>query len=207
MSDTQRWLTNAQMRSALIVVEDLLGNNGRTAVLHLSGLERYIDQLPPNNDKSEVPRGDINAMFAGIVSMFGDQGARGVLRRWGRAYAVKRAESRYALRLLRLVLRFLPPERSANYVLARLLHHLSLASDDQPPIISQSDDDFFVELGDCVFCQGQSHTRRNCTAVVGLLEGLLRWATGNDYDVSEELPSPSESAPRFKIRKRPIGRR
>jgi len=203
---TQRWLSNAQMRAALLVMDELLGHNGRIAVLRLSGLERYIDQMPPDSDDKEVPRGDIVALFAGIMSMFGDQGARGVLRRWGRAFAMRRLEARFALRLMRLVLRLLPPERSAPYVLARLLHHLDLASEDQPPTIKDQGEYLSLQLTDCLYCPGQGGSQSHCIAVVGLLEGLLRWTTGNDHEVTEE-PSPAPGITLFKIRKRPIGRR
>jgi len=203
---TQRWISNAQMRGALQVVEDLLGRNGQTAVLRLSGLERYIDQLPPDNDQMEIPRGDISALFSGIISMFGDQGARGVFRRWGRAFAARRAQRRFALRLLRPVMRLLPAERSARIVLERLLHHVDLVRDDQPPVLDDRGDYFILELTDCVYCSGQNLPQPSCLTVIGLLEGLLRWITGNDYDVTEE-PSTEPGVQRFKTRKRAIGRR
>ncbi len=202
---TQRWLSNSRMRDALLVVDELLGRNGQTAVLRLSGLERYIGQLPPNNDEKEVPRGDLVALFAGIVSMFGDQGARGVLRRWGRAFAVRSLEARFALRVMRLVLRLLPAERSTPYVLARLLHHLDLASEEQPPTIDDQGEYYILQITDCLYCFGQSQSQSHCIAMVGLLEGMLRWTTGNDHDVTEEPPTAS-GPPTFRIRKQPIGR-
>ncbi len=203
---TQRWLSNSQMRSALLVVEELLGRPGQTAVLRLSGLERYIDQLPPANDRMEIPRGDVTALFSGIASTFGDQGARGVLRRWGRAFAVRRVEPRYALRLLRLALRLMSPEQSARFVLTRLLRHIDLARDDQPAAMDDRGDHFLLELTDCLYCSGQHQPHLNCPAVVGMIEGLLRWASGNDHEVTEERPA-APGAALFKIRKRPIGRR
>ncbi len=203
---TQRWISNAQMRGALQVVRELLGRNGQTAVLRLSGLERYIDQLPPDNDEMEIPRGDISALFSGIVSMFGDQGARGVFRRWGRAFAARRAERRFALRLWRAMLRLLPPERSVQVVLERLLRHVDLVRDDQSPTLDDRGDHFVLELTDCVYCYSPSQSQPGCLTVIGLLEGLLRWSTGNDYDVTEESSADPE-VQLFKIRKRPIGRR
>ncbi|HEY4688804.1 MAG TPA: hypothetical protein VIK33_05795 [Anaerolineae bacterium] len=203
---TQRWLTNSQMRDALLVVEDLLKRTGQTAVLRLSGLERYIDQLPPRNDRPDIPRGDITALFAGIVSMFGEQGARGVLRRWGRAFAAKRAESHIALRLLRIGLRLAAPETAARFALIRLLHYIDLAREDQPPALEDREDHFTLELTDCVYCIGLGQPQPSCPAVVGLLEGLLRWVTGRDYEVTEEaLIAPGQ--PLFKIRKHPLDRR
>lgn len=203
---TQRWISNAQMRTALQVVGELLGRNGQNAVLRLAGLERYIDQLPPDNDQMEIPRGDISTLFAGIVSMFGDQGARGVFRRWGHAFAVQRARRRFALRLLRPAMRLFSAERSARLVLERLLHHIDLAREDQPPAIEDRGDSYLLQLEDCVYCYTSTQTQSNCLTVIGLLEGLLRWATGHDFDVTEERSSTS-GAQQFKIRKRPISRR
>lgn len=206
MSETQRWISNAQMRSALQVVAELLGRNGQTAVLRLSGLERYIDQLPPDDDRMEIPRGDVGAMFSGIIGMFGDQGARGVFRRWGHAFAARRIERHFALKLLRTFLRLLPPERSARFALERLLHHVDLARPDQPPRLNDRGDAFVLELTDCIYCYNQNLTQPNCLTAIGLIEGLLRWTTGHDFDVSEEI-SPALGVQIFKIRKRPIGRR
>jgi hypothetical protein len=203
---TQRWISNAQMRAALQVVGELLGRNGHNAVLRLAGLERYIDQLPPDNDQLDIPRGDVSTLFAGIVSMFGDQGARGVFRRWGHAFAVQRARRRFALRLLRPALRLFPPERSVRLVLERLLHHIDLAREDQPPALEDRGDAYLLELTDCVYCYTSNQTQPTCPTVIGLLEGLLRWATGHDFDVTEER-SAAPGTQQFKIRKRPISRR
>jgi len=206
MSTTQRWLTNAHMRDALLVIEELLNRNGTAAVLRLAGLDRYLDQPPPHNDRQEIPRGDITALFAGVASMFGEQGARGVLRRWGRAFAARRAGAHGALKVMRLALRLMEPERAANLVLTRLLHHVDLARVDQPPALADRGDAFVLEVPDCLYCGGFNPPQASYPAVVGLLEGLLRWATNRDYEVCEEPPSAA-GAPQFKIRKRPLGRR
>jgi len=205
MSETQRWISNAQMRVALQVIAELLGRNGQAAVLRLAGLERYIDQPPPDNDAMEIPRGDIGAVFSGIVSMFGDQGARGVFRRWGHAFATRRLERRIALRLLHPFLRLMPPERSARFALERLLRHVDLVREDQPPPVEDRGDRFILQLTDCVYCYHQNLSQPSCVTVLGLLEGLLRWSTAHDFDVSEEI-STTPSLQIFKIRKRPIGR-
>jgi hypothetical protein len=206
MGETQRWISNAQMRGTLQVVAELLGRNGQTAVLRLAGLERYIEQLPPDNDQMEVPRGDMSALFSGIISMFGDQGARGVFRRWGHAFAAKRAQRRLALRLLRPVMRLVSPERGAQFVLEHLLRHIDLGRDDRPPILQDRGDSFVLEFIDCVYCHSQNLSQPNCLTVIGLIEGLLRWTTGHDFEVSQEM-STSPERQIFRIRKRPLGRR
>jgi len=204
MSETQRWLSNSHMRAALQVAEDLLGHNGQTAVLRLSGLERYIDHPPPEDDEREIPRGDLTMLFSGIASTYGDQGARGVLRRWGRAFAVRRLQRRYALKFLRFALRRVSPERSARFALTSLLHHLDLVRGDRRPALEESGEFFFLQLDDCLYAYGQQPSQ-SCPAVVGLLEGLLRWVCGKDFEVTEEPPA-APGTPTFKVRKRPIGR-
>jgi len=206
MGETRRWISNSMMRHTLQVLEELLARNGLMAALRLSGLERYIDDLPPDNDAMDIPRGDINALFAAIVGMYGDQGARGVLRRWGRAFAVRRLRRRFALRLLRLGLRLVPTEKSTHYVLARLLHHLDLASEDRPPALEDSGVSYFLELADCLYCPGPNPSQPYGNAVVGLIEGLLRWSTGRDFDVTEQ-PGAAQGAVLLEIHKQPIGRR
>jgi predicted hydrocarbon binding protein len=206
MSETQRWLSNAQMRLALNVVGDLLGHNGQMAVLRLAGLDRYVEQPPPDDARMDIPRGDIVEMFSGIVSMFGEQGARGVLRRWGRTFAARRLERQAALRLRRLGLRLVPVERRARYALDTLLPHVDLARPGHSPLIDDQGEYFVIELKDCLYCQGKNVSHPTCPAVIGLLEGVLRWATGSDYDVVEDAASDPDAHP-FRIRKRPLSRR
>jgi hypothetical protein len=204
MGETQRWLSNSHMRAALRVAEDLLGHNGQTAVLRLSGLERYIDHPPPDDDRREVPRGDLTMLFSGIASTYGDQGARGVLRRWGRVFAARRLQRHTTLRALRFTLRLARPDRAARFALSSLLHHLDLVRGDRRPALEESGEFFFLQLDDCLYAYGQQHAQPGCPAVVGLLEGMLRWACGKDFEVSEEPPA-APGAPVFKIRKRPLG--
>ena len=203
MSETQRWLSNAQMRLALQVFEDLLGHNGQTAVLHLSGLERYIDQLPPGDDQMAIPRGDMTALFSGVISMFGDQGARGVFRRWGRAFAVRRIQRHAALRLVRLGLRLWPAERRARYSLERLLHHVDMTRQEPHTSIDDDGDYFILKLSDCLYYPSQNPSQPHNLIVVGLLEGLLHWFTGDDYDVCQDVPEMVV----FRVRKHPISPR
>ena len=43
-------------------------------------------------------------------------------------------------------------------------------------------------------------------AVVGLIEGLLRWSTGHDFEVTDQS-NASQDVVVLEIRKQPVGRR
>jgi hypothetical protein len=182
---TQRWISNYRMRLALEIVEELLGRNGRTAVLRLADLERYIHELPPANDRMEIPRGDVTALFSGIASTYGDQGSRGVFRRWGHAFADRQLQG-IGLRLWRMRLRLIPAERRAAVALERLLPAVGLVPEKQTARIEEQDTHLLLQLSDTTYCYGQKQGFASCLTVVGVIEHVLHWATGADYNVYEQ---------------------
>ena len=63
MENTPRlFMVNALMRQALVAVEEVMGRNGLTAVLRASDLDRYIDQLPPNDLNPAVSAADYDRL-------------------------------------------------------------------------------------------------------------------------------------------------
>lgn len=196
---TQRWISNYRMRLALEIVEELLGRNGRTAVLRLADLERYIHELPPANDRMEVPRGDVTALFSGIASTYGDQGSRGVFRRWGHSFAERQLQG-ITMRLWRFRLRFVPAERRVTAALNHLLPAVGLVPEKQTAHVQEEDSNFILKLSDTTYCYGQKQGHSSCLTVVGVIEHLLHWALGNDYHVYEE-PSAEAGSVYFRIDK------
>lgn len=188
---TQRWISNSRMRLALEIVEELLGRNGRTAVLRLADLERYIHELPPANDNMEIPRGDITALFSGIVSTYGDQGARGVFRRWGHSFAERQLQGRLSLRLWKIRMKFIPKERRTKAILERLLPEVGLIPEAHSLSIENKDQHLLLKLNDTTYCYGQKQGQPSCLTLVGMLERIMRWATGDDYIVRAEPSSES----------------
>jgi len=51
----QRWVENSIMRLAMSSTETTLGKNGYYAVVHVAGLDRLLDALPPDNTQLETP--------------------------------------------------------------------------------------------------------------------------------------------------------
>ena len=198
---TQRWISNYRMRLALEIVEELLGRNGRTAVLRLADLERYIHELPPANDRMEIPRGDVTALFSGIASTYGDQGSRGVFRRWGHAFAERQLQG-IGLRLWRMRLRLFPAERRMPAALDRLLPAIGLVPEKQTARIEEQDTHLLLKLSDTTYCYGQKQDQSSCLTIVGVIEYVLHWATGIDYTVYEE-PSTEPGSVYFRIDKSP----
>jgi len=84
-------IVNTLMRQALTAVEEVMGHNGLNAVLRASGLEQYVDNMPPDDLEPSVKSSDYARLNEAIEDFYG-RGGRGILRRVGKAsfqYAVR----------------------------------------------------------------------------------------------------------------------
>jgi predicted hydrocarbon binding protein len=87
-------MNDAYMLWALQATEEVVGTDGVNTLLRQSGLEKYIDNFPPEDLEppgSGVTNGDYARLNAGILTFYGRAG-RGMVRRIGRIAAAKAIE-------------------------------------------------------------------------------------------------------------------
>ena len=84
MSEKELFIANAIMRQALMAIEAVMGESGLKAVLRASGLEKYIDNPPPDDLEPAVSFEDYAKLNQAIEEFYG-RGGRGMLKRIGRA--------------------------------------------------------------------------------------------------------------------------
>jgi predicted hydrocarbon binding protein len=87
-------LTDAYMRWALEAAEEVVGKDGLAVVLRQSGLERFIDNYPPDNLEppgTGITFGDYAKLNAGLLTFYGRPG-KGMVMRIGRISARKGIE-------------------------------------------------------------------------------------------------------------------
>jgi predicted hydrocarbon binding protein len=82
------WLVDAYMRWALLATEEVIGKNGLAVVLREAGLERVINNYPPEQLKAstDLRFADYAAFNAGLLNFFG-RPARSMALRIGRQSA------------------------------------------------------------------------------------------------------------------------
>lgn len=76
---------NKIARIFLAAMEDVMGKNGLNAILNLAGLQKYIDNFPPDNLEREFDFADFTALQIALEDMYGPRGGRG-LAQIGRAH-------------------------------------------------------------------------------------------------------------------------
>lgn len=196
---------NSIMRAALISTSNVLGEAGARAVLRLKGLERYLDQLPRNDNQLLIAGADFAALFDGMLQMYGEQTARGLFRRWGAEFARLSLEARPAARLLRPMLNLLPQKRRAHTLLDSLTGEANHVRGAALHWLREEETRFVVTFDDCLYC-AQLHVHEPiCLSIVGTIETVLHWGTGRDYVVTETAcRARGDSLCTFTIDKQPL---
>ena len=180
-------IPNSLMYIALITLEDIMGKNGFYALLNVSGLSKYRDEFPPNNDEVEIPLSDFSSFFKGLLEIFGEKGARPLLYNLGRrSFNVILEENPALFGMVGLGLKVLPKKKRINKLNA-------IASKETNKIFGENqnyysnDEGFVFEIYDCFWCKGLKTEGPICFAEVGWNAEAAKWATGNEYDVKEVL--------------------
>ncbi len=186
MSDAkQRWVENDIMRLALEATDVTLGKNGYLAVLHVAGLERYLEAPPPNGASLTTSGEDFAALLNGIFTMYGEQAARGIFRRWGRYFGLTGVNRRASARLLKPLLGLLPLQRRAHTVLNALVNEANAARGEVLHTLQVLPEAYRITFRDCLYCRELHPAETACYAIVGTLEAVLHWGTGREFFVRE----------------------
>ena len=178
-----RALPNRYIRFFLRSVEEEMGAYSLRMILRKSGLERFMDKLPPMNRRCQVRASEFAAMQAAIRSYYGS-GARGSFIRiarsvWRQAYAktVRGKVARF------VITRFFAPTMRARIAL-ELLARLIKQPDGQVSVHFLAPDIIFVDASsDSTF--GQDAQEPICWYTLGLILAVLNWAECDQESVNE----------------------
>lgn len=205
MNAKQRWVENSIMALALSSTEITVGRNGYHAVLHLAGLDRYIEQPPPLNNRLETPGEDFSALLNGLFKMYGENSARGLFRRWGATFGLQGVKRRSSAMLLKPILTLMPLQRRTRSVLNALMSEADAARGESLHTLVDLPGYYQIEFRDCLYCNGLQPTGPVCFSIVGILEAVLTWGVNREFDVLEvQCAAHGDPACVFKINKRPL---
>lgn len=176
------------MYIALLTIKDILGENGFKALLNHSKISKYIEALPPNDEKLEVPLSDFSQLFMGILDIFGERGARPLLFNLGRrSFNIILEENPNLFGLVGLGLKILSKKKRIDKL-------FTIASKETNKIFGEnqkyymSDEGFVFEIYDCFWCRGLKTEGPICFAEVGWDVEAAKWASGGDnHEVREVL--------------------
>jgi len=180
-----RTIVNALVRQALVAAEEVMGKNGLNAVLRTSGLSRFIDNLPPDNMEPGVNTLEY-ARFNEAIEEFYGRAGRGILQRVGRAsfqYGVR--EQAALLGVAGAALKLLPQKQRIKFILNALVNALKKTNPQVEAWAGELDGKLVYVEPTCAICYGRKSDRPICHLYVGSISEAVKWATGNEYEVTE----------------------
>lgn len=178
-------IVNALVRQALVSAQEVMGENGLNAVLHSSGLERFIGNFPPNNTEPGIKASEY-AKFNEAIEVFYGRGGKGFLRRIGKAsfqYGVK--EQGALLGLAGAALKLMPQKGRIKFILNGLVNALKKTNDQVNAWVEEVDGKLAYCESTCAICNGRHSDQPVCHLYVGSISEAVRWATDQDYEITE----------------------
>lgn len=197
---------NKMVRIYLTVLEDIMGKNGLNSVLHAAGLDRLIDNYPPNDLKREFDFAEFAALNQGLDDTYGPRGGRVFALRGGKA-SVKAGLDAFgaAVGVSGLALKILPLNAKLRIGLPAMAKIFSTFSD-QVSIVHEHEDHFVYTIKECPVCYGRHSDTPICHGAVGLLQGGVHWVSGGkEFTVVEtECKAKGDQDCVFHIFKEPL---
>ena len=197
---------NALLLQMLRGVEEVLGKNGLNVVLRSSGMERFIDNPPPNNLESDVLASEYANLNAAIEEFTGRAG-KGMLQRIGRAsfqWGIR--EQSAIMGLAGIALKAFPLRLRKRAILLGLRKGLMDVVD--YGLVDVQDRDGVLIYTDyaCTICHTRHSDRPLCALYHGTLGEAMVYATGKefrDFEIIEtHCKARGDGFCRFEIRDR-----
>ena len=183
--EEERFIVNALVRQALVASEEVMGKNGLNAVLRSAGLDRFIDNLPPDDMEPGVNAVEY-ARFNEAIEEFYGRGGRGILQRVGRAsfqYGVR--EQAALLGIAGAALKVLPQKQRIKFILNALINALKKTNPQVEAWAGELDGKLVYIEPTCAICYGRKSEKPICHLYIGSISEAIKWATGNEYQVVE----------------------
>ena len=179
---------NSLLYVVLTTLEDMMGKNGLVSILNISGLSKFRDSYPPNNENQESLASDISRLISGVIDLIGKDGAKALLRKAGQqGFMLALEESPELVGVFGLELKKMATDRERiAAVLGALTFETNNTFEEGHQTIVEVEDGFEVHINHCEWCLTlDGFAYPICFSEVGLEEALVQWATGKRYPVEE----------------------
>ncbi|HEY75995.1 MAG TPA: 4-vinyl reductase [Thermoflexia bacterium] len=177
---------NKMGRILLLAMEEVMGQNGLTAILNLANLRHLQGRYPPNNFDMDFLFDDVSRLFTALDEMYGPRGGRALALRIGRAcfrFGIK--DFGPMLGVADLAFRVVPLEMKVRIGLEVSAEVFNRFSDHRVRL--GEDEECLTWLVErCGVCWGRETAAPCCHATVGFLQEGLYWVSGGrNFDVEE----------------------
>ncbi len=176
---------NALLRQALMAIEEVMGKHGLKVILKDAGLDRYVDNLPPNNLEPGAKAAEYARLNEALEKAVGRAG-KGMLKRIGRAsfqWGVK--EQAALLGIAGVALKLMPQKQRQKFILSNLSKALMDTLPEALILLEEKGGQFVYTDYSCAICHTRHADKAVCHLYVGSLEEALKWATGQETAVEE----------------------
>jgi hypothetical protein len=198
---------NKFARITLDAMQDVMGDNGLRAILHLAGLSNLIGNFPPDNLDKEFDFADFTAINVALDEMYGPRGARGLALRAGRATFAQGLRAFGALAGVGdLAFKVLPLNAKLRIGVPAMANIFMQFSDQISNVSEEGSDRIIYTLERCPMCWERKADRAVCYVGQGLLQEGLRWVSGGqEFKVDmETCIAKGDDMGRYVIYKEPI---
>jgi len=178
-------IINSLVRQALTSMQEVMGDNGLNAVLKSCGLDRFVDNFPPNNLEPSIKASQYAQLNQAIEDFYG-RGGKGMLRRIGRAsfqYGVR--EQAALLGVAGVALKLLPEKQRIKFILNGMADALKKSNPQVNAWLDESGDKIAYVESTCAICNSRHSDHAICHLYVGSVSEAVQWATGREYEVIE----------------------
>src|SRR5215510_10028898 len=170
-------VVNTIVRQALTSAQEVMGENGLNAVLHTSGLERFMGNFPPDNLEPGISASEYGKLNEAIEAFYG-RGGKGMLRRIGKAsfqYGVR--EQSALLGVAGVALKLLPEKQRIKFILNGMADALKKSNPEVNAWVDESGDRIAYVESTCAICHSRQSTEPICHLYVGSIAEAVQWAT------------------------------
>jgi hypothetical protein len=198
---------NKFARITLEAMQEVMGENGLRAILHLAGLSNLIGNFPPDNLDKEFDFADFTAINVALDEMYGPRGARGLALRAGRATFAQGLRAFGALAGVGdLAFKVLPLNAKLRIGVPAMANIFMQFSDQISNVTEEGSDRIIYTLERCPMCWERKADRAVCYVGQGLLQEGLRWVSGGqEFQVNmETCIAKGDDMGRYVIYKEPI---
>jgi len=197
----EEWrFTNALMCQAILAIGEVMGESGLKVVLRQAGLERYVDELPPNDLEQGVSTVEYAALNQAVEDFYGRAG-KGMLQRIGRAsfrYGVE--EQATLMGVAGTALKVMPQKTRIKFILTQMAKSLMEVNKETDIEIQETGEGFVFADFTCGVCCCREAEHPICHLYIGSIGEAVKWATGQDYEVREiECRAMGAEACRFLV--------
>lgn len=184
--EPEQWrFTNALMRQAILAIGEVMGEQGLKVVLRQAGLERYVNELPPNDLGQDIPSVEYAALNRAVEEFYGRAG-KGMLQRIGRAsfrYGIE--EQATLMGVAGTALKLMPQKTRIKFILGQVAKSLMSVNENTYIELRETPQGFVFADFTCDICCCRRAEQPVCHLYVGSIVEAVKWATGHDYEVRE----------------------